>query len=342
MVEIIKLKIWPRISIVVLTYNGDKFIDTLLNSLYHQNYSEECMEILVVDNASTDNTLSIVETKHPNATLIPLTQNYGFAAGNNLALTYTKHDYVVFLNQDTICHQDWLKGLVEGLLQDPSIGACASNMIMCEDSANCETTKAHHSGYLYYYDINRLGYGIYCKINQEFVFPKIISGCSFIIRKKTIESLGYLFDEDLKMYTEDTDLSLRIYNHGLRVCVSRKSIVFHLHGENLKITSVKFSTAARAIRNRVLVFYKNLSLIDFFLYFPFLIFGGPLKLLHLSFSTGQKLLFFIPFSLFSMGSMMSAFFVFPSFASKRQQIMKFRKIKGIKMLKLLLTKSKAN
>jgi GT2 family glycosyltransferase len=332
------LKSWPRISVVVLTYNGDKFIDALLNSLYHQNYSEECMEILVVDNASTDNTRSIVETKYPNVILISLTQNYGFAAGNNLAVSYTKYDHIVFLNQDTICHQGWLKGLVEGLLQDNSIGACASNMIMCEDPASCETTKTLHFGELYYYDINLFGYGVYCKSNQEIVFPKIISGCSFIIRKQTIQSLGYLFDEDLKMYTEDTDLSLRIYNHGLRVCVSRKSVVFHLHGKNSKINFNKFTTAARAIRNRVLVFYKNLSWMEFLLYFPVLILGGPLKLFHFPFSTVQKILFFVPFSLFSMGCMLSALFVFPSFVSKRKQIMKARKVRGAKMLRLLFNK----
>ena len=329
----------PSVSVIILTHNGSRYIEALLESLHNQSYPDERMEIIVVDNASTDNTLSIVEAKYPHANRVRLNKNYGFAAGNNLALEYAGNEYVAFLNQDTLCHKDWLKGLVEGLLLDESIGACASNMIRREESASCNTSGSLDTDYLYYYDISLFGYGIYYKADKEVTFPKIISGCSFIIRKKTIESLGYLFDEDLKMYTEDTDLSLRIHNQALRVCVFRKSVVFHLHEKHSKIKIGQFSTAARAIRNRVVVFYKNMSSVDFLMYLPFLIVGGPAKIMELPLSSFHKAIFFIPFSLFSMGCMISAIFVFPSFYPKRKHIIESRKIKGFHMLKLLLKTS---
>ena len=70
----------------------------------NQSYPQDRMEILVVDNASSDETISIIRQSHPSVKIVALEENIGYAAGNNQALLHASHDLLVFLNQDTICH----------------------------------------------------------------------------------------------------------------------------------------------------------------------------------------------------------------------------------------------
>ena len=90
----------PQISIIIITYNGRKFIKDLLTSLSQQSYPEERFEVIVVDNASEDDTVEMANKyAHDNMTVIQLDANYGFAGGNNTTLKYVKSEFVVFLNQ---------------------------------------------------------------------------------------------------------------------------------------------------------------------------------------------------------------------------------------------------
>lgn len=75
---------WPSVSVVILTYNGSRFIGNLLDSLADQSYPADKIEILIIDNASTDDTCAIVKQKGSHFTLVRLENNLGFAAGNNI------------------------------------------------------------------------------------------------------------------------------------------------------------------------------------------------------------------------------------------------------------------
>jgi GT2 family glycosyltransferase len=330
-------KKFPKVSVIILTYNGSKYIEALLESLFDQSYPRERMEIIVIDNASTDNTLSLVQEGYPDVRRVGLSKNIGFAAGNNQALKHARHDFLVFLNQDTICHRDWLKGLIQGLLDNKKIGVCTSNMILPGTAEFNTMDKRSSLSSLYICDLSPFGYGRYRKITgKPIVFPKIFSGCSFVIRRETLTELGYLFDDQLWMYVEDTDLSLRIHNMGLRICAVRDSIVYHLHNSDVAMNADNLYLVATAIMNRVYVFLKNMGSLEFFVFFPLLWVGGIFKIFELRLRPSQKAAYFLPFALLSLVCMLWALLRLPQYANRRLAGIKKRRVKGFYILKLIL------
>jgi hypothetical protein len=331
------MKELPDISIIIVSWNGKKYLSGLFDSLNNQSYPKEKIEIILVDNGSTDGTLNFVKDNYPEVKLLALGKNTGFAVGNNEGLKQAKNDILVFLNTDIICHKDWLSGLVSGFIRDKSIGSCTSNMILPEAEDFHPEQENLPIDNLYYYDLSIFGYAKYFKKNREsFVFSKIISGCSFIIRKDTINRLGYLFDEDFITYVEDLDLSLRIHNLGLKTSVVKDSAVYHLHEKGVKFSRHFFIIASRAIRNRIFVYFKNMNAMEFLLYFPFIFIGGMFKVFDSRLKFYQKVVFFLPFIIFSVFNMILALFGLEKYAEKRRFILKNRRIGRFGILKLIL------
>ncbi len=239
------------------------------------------MEILVVDNASSDETLSIIRQTHPSVKIVALEENIGYAAGNNHALLHASHDLMVFLNQDTICHPRFLQSMVGMMERDKTLAACNPNIITPEAPGFGELSADFTPEYLYLWDLAPCGYGQNRIINgKNVICTKLLSGCAFIIRRETVAKLGYLFDDQLWMYAEDTDLSLRLHNLGQKISVIRNAVVYHWHHSNLTLGKNRLLTAAGAIKNRVYVYYKNMTGLEFFLFFPFLFLGGIFKILE--------------------------------------------------------------
>lgn len=297
----------PPVSIVVLTYNGRKFMRDLMESLADQTYPRHLVEIIIVDNGSQDDTVAFIRKYFPEIICVALSENKGFSAGNNIGYHYASHELIVFLNQDTICHRNWLNGLVHPMLDDRRLAACVSNIIPIDPKKSMQIDRSSPIGKLFYCDLSPFGYGRYQVLRgKAFVRILLITGCSFIIRRETVNELGYLFDQRFWMYAEDTDLSLRILKSGKTVSAVRNSVVFHLHGSDFSLEERGFKKAYGAIHNRVLVFLKNMRLLEFLLFFPFLVVGGGGKVLELRMSNAQKALFFFPFGLFSFAAMMVA------------------------------------
>lgn len=167
-------------------------------------------------------------------------------------------------------------------------------------------------------------------------YTKLLSGCAFIIRRETVSKLGYLFDDQLWMYAEDTDLSLRIRNIGQKTGAIKGSIIFHLHNKNMDIKKSKLLLASQAIMNRLYVFYKNMGSLEFLIFFPLLLLGGSFKILEFPLTTFRKFLYFLPFSLFSMLCMVFALPGLPEFSEKRRYIMNKRSRKSFSILALVL------
>lgn len=327
----------PNVSIIILTYNGENYIETLLNSLIVQSYPKDRMEIIVIDNASTDQTVRVVQNQFSQVKCITLQENLGFAGGNNKALKYAKHGLMVFLNQDTICHRDWLKALVKGMLQNKTIAACSSNIVPCNPDDFKKVDLLSKLDAIYFCDLSPFGYGrFYRRYKTPYVFTKILSGCSFAIHRKTVNELGYLFDDKFWMYSEDTDLSLRIHNIGRQTCVVRDSIVYHYHHNDFQINKKKIYLSASAIMNRVCAFFKNMSLLEFVLFFPILVFGSVFKIFEFPISPFRKALYLIPFGLFSNLCSLLALPMLPGFVKKRRNILNNRQVIGLPILKLVL------
>lgn len=329
---------YPNVSVIILTYNGSDYIRPLLDSLLNQSYPQEQMEILVVDNASTDETIRITRENFSSVKIIALEKNIGYAAGNNQALLHASHELLVFLNQDTICHPGFLQSMVNIMEADKTLAACNPNIFPpeAEDFGAMDATFTPMS--LYLYDLVPFGYGYNRIISGKSKFrSKLLSGCAFMIRRQTVSKLGYLFDDQLWMYAEDTDLSLRMHNMALNICAIREAVVYHLHKSNMNLATGRILTAAGAIKNRIFAFYKNMNSLEFFTFFPFLFFGGTFKIFAFPLTTSKKAIYLLPFGLFSMACMIVALFQLAGFETKKRRIMKQRQISNLGLLKLILT-----
>ena len=331
----------PPVSIIILTYNGSKFIKPLLDSLLTQTYPQDRVEILIVDNASTDETLSIIRQTPLSVKVVALEKNIGFAAGNNQALLHVSHDLLVFLNQDTICHPSFLQSIVNIMEADKSLAACNPNIITSDYKSFGIMEETFTPRSLYLCDLAPFGYGRNRIINGKKIYcTKLLSGCAFIIRRETVSRLEYLFDEQFWMYAEDTDLSLRIHNMGQRICATQDAVVYHLHNRNVGLKKNSLGLAARAIMNRVYAYFKNMASSEFLLFFPLMFLGGNLKILEFPLTTFRKVVLFLPFSVFSMTCMVLAIPGLPKFASKRRRVINKRQASGFPIMKLLLKRGR--
>ena len=327
----------PDVSIIILTYNGAAYILSLLESLLDQAYPPDRVEIVVIDNASTDHTVQLIQENHNSVKIVPLKKNLGFAAGNNQGCLHARHDLMVFLNQDTVCHPDFLKVLVSKMREDKSLAACNPNVIPAAPSGSFTADWHAPIRALHLMDLSPYGYGRNRTILQKHFFPtKLLSGCAFIIHRSTVDDLGYLYDDQLWMYAEDTDLSLRIHRSGKKIGAVKDAVIYHLHDRNEALTHNRLSFAASAIMNRICVFYKNMGAVEFLLFYPFLLLGGIFKIFEFSISTFKKITYFIPFGFFSIACMLAAVFKFNRFAAKRRRILRTRTQKDFSILKLVL------
>ena len=123
----------PFVSVVVLNYNGLRFLERCLGSLLQLDYPSDRYEVVVVDNASSDGSAEIAERGFPGVRVIRNNRNLGFAGGNNVAMRTAHAEYIALLNNDTWVTRQWLARLVEAAEHDHRIGACTSKLIFLHD-----------------------------------------------------------------------------------------------------------------------------------------------------------------------------------------------------------------
>ena len=271
----------PSVSVIILGFNGQKYIDDCLGSVFEQDYPLDKYEVIWADNCSTDEFTSTIKYKYPRVRIIQFEKNFGFAEGNNQAIKYSHGECVIFLNQDTIVHSLWLRNLVQALLNNPTLVACQSNMLMpwADEFSNLETKLFPRN--VYFTEINSFGFVEYknrplSKVDKV-LKSNFLTGASFIIRRDVLENIMPLFDQKLGSYSEDLELSLRLARLGYSYGVAGYSVVYHLQNMKVKkITSV-VKKAYLANRNRYFAYYKNLPFGEFMQRLPKMIIGSPLK-----------------------------------------------------------------
>lgn len=132
-----------RVRIVVVNHNRARLLDRCLKSLSASDRSAEQVEVVVVDNASTDESARLVRTEHPQVRWIQADRNLGFAGGNNLALSDLRGiDYVALLNNDAAAAPGWLTPLVQALAADPGLGAACPKVLFAEHFLEVELETA--------------------------------------------------------------------------------------------------------------------------------------------------------------------------------------------------------
>ena len=269
----------PLLSVIVLLYHGDRWIDSCVTSIENQSLTRNTYEILLVDNGGS--TPSVIKHQGKSHTkIIHLTNNLGFAGGNNMALHHAVGDFIALMNQDIVVHYNCLEELLTAFEEHPDAGAIAPSMIMVTSQTRINPQDSVDS-LTGLYGINRFGYAQYRKIHtRENIIPvNFISGNGLCFKKITLQKIGdYLFDHRLKSYAEDLDLSIRLNYSNIKMYVRPGAVIYHFRddaftGNPFRILKKLFTISS----NRLYVYYNNYSIRKFIFNLPALILGIPLK-----------------------------------------------------------------
>jgi GT2 family glycosyltransferase len=250
----------PKVSVVILNWNGEKFLQQFLPSVLSTTYDH--FEIIVADNGSTDDSVSFLEKNYPTIRLIRFTANNGFAKGYNEALKQVESDYYVILNSDVEVQPGWLQPMVSLLENDKTIAACQPKLLSWNNRKMFEYAGAAGGwldkyGYPFakgrIFDICEEDHGQYDQSEPVFW----ASGASLFIRAAVFHELKG-FDEYFFAHQEEIDLCWRIQLAGYKIYSCPASVVYHVGGGTLpKGNSLK---TYLNFRNNRIMMSKNLPL----------------------------------------------------------------------------------
>jgi GT2 family glycosyltransferase len=220
-----------RVSIIVLNYNGLRFLDKCLDSLRKLNFPKDQYEILLVDNGSVDGSIEFLEKEYKDVILIKNKKNLGVCLANNIGIERTNSEYVVLLNNDLHLHKDFVKNLVEVMDEHPKAGCCGGEEFYYDDNIVDPTGDIRKTSWM--------GSG------------------ATIYRRKALDQSG-LFDDSFFFYCEDIDLSWKIKLTGWDIYQNEKAVFYH-DGKNRKVR-LSDKSLLYSWRNRLYLLIKYATL----------------------------------------------------------------------------------
>jgi GT2 family glycosyltransferase len=249
----------PLVSILVLNYNGKKYLkgcyDSILKSTY-LNY-----EIALVDNNSSDDSVAYTQANYPMVRIIQTHSNAGYSRAYNIAFREAKGKYYILLNNDVIVTENWLEPLVNVAESDQKIGALQPKIRSLIDDGYFEYAGAS-GGFMDKYGYPFLRGRIFYTIERDegqydddsFVFWT--SGAAMFVRAEALEKSGNL-DEDFVHHMEEIDLCWRLHLVDYQLKVIPDSVIYHYAGATIKADS--FKKIYWNHRNGIFTLIKNLE-----------------------------------------------------------------------------------
>ena len=254
-----------RCSVVILNWNGAEMMRRYLPSVVRYT-SGEGIEVVVADNGSTDNSLTVLREEFPSVRVIVLDRNYGFAEGYNHAIGQIESEYTVLLNSDVEVTEGWLSPLLSYMDSHPQTAACQPKILSWSSKeAGDRPIRFEHAGAAGGM-MDALGYP-FCRgrvLNRveadkgqyDTVVPVFwTSGAAMCIRTAVYKSAGGL-DTLFFAHMEEIDLCWRMQCRGYGLVCVPQSVVYHLGGGSLSYESPRKTYLN--FRNNAMMLYKNL------------------------------------------------------------------------------------
>lgn len=247
------------LSVIIVNWNTRALLQACLDSLA-PSIQHDCTEVLVVDNASSDNSVQMVKQHFPWVRLLVNQENVGFGAANNIAYRQARGEVVLFLNQDTLVPAGTLAALLEILADHPQVGALGPRVLNPDGTPQAsihprptllrEAWRLLHLDRLY--PVSQYPAGWLTGNRERLV--DVLMGCCMLVRRQILEQVG-LFDEQFFMYSEEVDLCERIRRAGWGILYTPRACITHFGGQST-------SQAADAMflelyRNKVKFFRKH-------------------------------------------------------------------------------------
>ncbi|MEN8904955.1 MAG: glycosyltransferase family 2 protein [Clostridiales bacterium] len=268
--QISKKCIKDLVSIIIVNWNGKKYLETCLKSLYDQKYKN--FEIIFVDNNSIDDSINYVKTNFPDIKIILNKKNYGFAKGNNIGLKYCNGEYLLLLNNDTEVHNDFICELVNSMDNEKIAGVCGKVYSLNKRDKKLSTIhKIDPSS----------GKAIHIIDEVEKREIDYLAGNSMLLKKTVIDKVGF-FDSTYFAYYEETDLCARIIKAGYSLFYIPKAYIWHKEQGTATSSFHKYYI----MRNQIRFVIKNFDLN----FFPKAIIGNFISLINIISGKKQKTL----------------------------------------------------
>jgi hypothetical protein len=225
----------PLVSVLVLNHNGKHFLKDCFESLYASTYPNQ--ELVLVDNASTDDSLQYMREQFPEVRILETGGNIGYSGAYNLSFQHANGKYYVLLNNDTKVDPGWLEPLVEAAEKDPKLGMLQPKIDSMIDLGYFEYAGAS-GGFMDRYGFPFLRGRIFFEIEKDegqYDDPAEIfwaSGAAFFMRADMLAYTGGL-DEDFVHHMEEIDLCWRAHLQGYRGRVVPSSRILHHAGATI-------------------------------------------------------------------------------------------------------------
>src|SRR5688572_21586363 len=252
----------PSVAIVLLNYNGLALLEKNIPGILSATYGNK--KLVVIDNASTDQSVSFIKEKYPSIQLVELSENYGFAGGYNQGLKFVIADIYILLNTDVQVTPGFIEPMVNTLDQDPQAGACQCKILSLERTGYFEYAGA--AGGL----IDKWGYpfargrlfnyweqdtGQY-ESDIEIFWS---SGACMAIKSSLFWQLNGFYDYYF-MYSEEVDLCWRLKLANKKVLYCHRSVVYHR--ETVDLAEQAASRIYLVFRNNLVMLLRNLHYVD--------------------------------------------------------------------------------
>jgi hypothetical protein len=240
-----------ELSVVIVAWNAKRYLELCLESLA-KDPPRRCMEVLVVDNASADDTIEMVETRFSWVKLIKSSVNLGFSKGNNVAIRQCRGRYIALVNPDVIVFPGCMDALADFLDQNPKVGNVGPR-VFNPDMSQQSTCRRFPTLWNNFCSATRLetifkgsrlfaGEHMFYFSHDRTLAVDVIVGCFSMIRRETFDDVG-LLDEDLFMYGDDVDWCRRARKAGWQVVFYPGARAIHDRGKTTAPYPVRFAVA---------------------------------------------------------------------------------------------------
>lgn len=243
---------YPKVSIILLNWNGKEDTLECLGSLYKIDYPN--YEIILVDNGSTDGSVELFKEKYPEIEIIQNKENLGFAEGNNIGIRHIISrgtDYILLQNNDTVVDPRFLDELVRVLESDETIGVVGPTVYYYGSPKKIQSAGAKiwwYIGRSRHLRKNRFDDGDLGEIREVDYIP----GCSLLAKSELFSKVGYL-KESYFAYWEESDWCVRVHNAGYKIFYVPMSKIWHKGGS----TSGKISGFSEYLMTRNMFWFMK-------------------------------------------------------------------------------------
>lgn len=245
-----------NLSIILVSWNVRDLLAQCLRSIAEPEDSLS-VEVILVDNGSTDGTTAMVQKDFPWVKLIPLDWNSGFAIGNNVGIKASSGRYVILLNTDTIVPASTFARMVDFMEQHPEVGASGPRLVHPNSQIQAFAFGSDPTlSYLIRRGANRLVWrrALHNWHTDQIQAVDWVAGTALLVRRQAVEAVG-LLDENIYIYFEDNDWCLRIRQAGWKIYYNPQVSIIHFGGQSI---SKNPNPAARnAYYNSLKYFYSK-------------------------------------------------------------------------------------